>query len=115
VKKTNPATGANQQPLQPRNANQVQQNYAYGRVNHVAAEDAQQAPDVVFGMFLASSNPTTVLFDSGASHSFISSRFVSIHNLPIATMKCTMLVSSPGGEMKTQQLCPTVRVNIRGG
>jgi hypothetical protein len=115
VKKTNPITGANEQQLQPWNANQVQQNYAYGRVNHVAAEDAQQAPDVVFSMFLANSNPATVLFDSGASDSFISSRFVAIHNLPIATMKRTMLVSSPGGEMKTRQLCPTVSVSIRGG
>jgi hypothetical protein len=114
VKKTNPVTGANQQPLQPRHANQVQQNYAYGRVNHVAAEGAQQALDVVLSMFLANSNPAIVLFNSGASHSFISSRFVAIHNLPIATMKRTMLVSSPGGEMKTRQLCPTVSVSING-
>jgi hypothetical protein len=114
VKKTNPVTRANQQPLQPRHANQVQQNYAYGRVNHVAAEGAQQALDVVLSMFLANSNPAIVLFNSGASHSFISSRFVAIHNLPIATMKRTMLVSSPGGEMKTRQLCPTVSVSING-
>jgi hypothetical protein len=66
-------------------------------VNHVTAEDAQQALDVVFDMFLANSNPATILFDSGASHSFMSSRFVAIHNLPIATMKHTMLVSSHGG------------------
>jgi hypothetical protein len=114
VKKTNPITGANKQPQQPRNTNQVQQNYAYGHVNHVAAEDAQQAPNAVFGMFLANSNPAIVLFDSGASHSFISSRFVVIHNLPIASMKHTMLVSSPGGEMKTRQLCPAISVSIRG-
>jgi hypothetical protein len=114
VKKTNPVIGANQQPLQPRNTNQVQQNYACGRVNLVTAEDAQQAPDLVFCMFLANSNPATVLFDSRDSHSFISSRFVAIHNLPIATMKCTMLVSSPRGEMKTQKLCPTVSVSIMG-
>jgi hypothetical protein len=43
----------------------VQQNYAYGCVNHVGAEDAQQAPDVVFGMFLENTNSTIVLFDSG--------------------------------------------------
>jgi hypothetical protein len=63
--------------------------------------DAQQAPDVVFSMFLPNSNPATVLFDYGASHSFISSIFVATHKLPIATMNHTMLVSSPGGEMKT--------------
>jgi hypothetical protein len=101
VKETNAVTGANQQPLQPRNANQVQQNYAYGCVNRITVEDAQQSPDVVFGMFLANSNPATVLFDSRASHSFISSIFVATHKLPIASMNHTMLVSSPRGEMKT--------------
>jgi hypothetical protein len=74
---------------------QVQQNYTYGKVNHVSTEEAQQAQDVVLGMFLASSHHATVLFDSGASHSFISSSFVVRHQLPITIMKQTMLVSSP--------------------
>jgi hypothetical protein len=55
---------------------QGQQNYTYGKVNHVTTKEAQQAQDVVLGMFLASSHPATVLFDLGASHSFISSSFV---------------------------------------
>jgi hypothetical protein len=54
---------------------------------------------VVLGMFLASSQPTTILFYSGASHSFISSSFLVRHQLPITILKQTMLVSSPGGEM----------------
>jgi hypothetical protein len=83
------------------NEHQSSEAGAYGCVNHITAEDAQQAPDVVFGMFLAKSNPTTALFDSGTSHSFISSIFVATHKLPIAAMNRTMLVSSPGGEMKT--------------
>jgi hypothetical protein len=77
---------------------QGQQNFMYGRVNHMTSDEARQAQDVVLGMFLASSHPATILFDSGASHSFISSSFVAKHSLPIATMKHTMLVSSPGGE-----------------
>jgi hypothetical protein len=80
---------------------QGQQNFMHGRVNHVTSDEDQQAPNVVLGMFLASSHPATILFDSGASHSFISSSFVAKHSLPIATMKHTMLVSSPGGEMRT--------------
>jgi hypothetical protein len=55
---------------------QAQQNYMYGKVNHVTSEEAQQALDVILGMFLASSHPAIVLFDSGESHSFISSSFV---------------------------------------
>jgi hypothetical protein len=80
----------------------------------VSTEEAQQAQDVVLGMFLASSHPTTVLFDSGASHSFTSSSFVVRHQLPITTMKQTMLVSSPGGEMRTKHICPAISITIRG-
>jgi hypothetical protein len=65
-------------------------------------------------MFLASSHPATILFDSGASHSFIPSSFVVKHSLPIASMKHTMLVSSPGGEMMTKHICPAVSITIRG-
>jgi hypothetical protein len=43
----------------------------HGRVNHVTAEEAQEAKDVVLGTFLINSVPAIVLFDSGASHSFI--------------------------------------------
>jgi hypothetical protein len=80
----------------------------------MTSEEAQQVPDVVLVMFLASSHPATILFDSGASHSFISSSFVAKPSLPIATMKHTMLVSSPGGEMRTKHICPAVSISIRG-
>jgi hypothetical protein len=80
----------------------------------VASEEAQHAQDVILGMFLASSHPAIVLFDSGASHSFISSSFVAKYNLPITTMKHTMLVSSRGGEMRTKHICLTVSISIRG-
>jgi hypothetical protein len=55
-------------------------NYTHGRVNHVAVVEAQEAPDVVIGMFLISD--TSALFDSGASLSFISVAYVGKHNLP---------------------------------
>jgi hypothetical protein len=65
-------------------------------------------------MFLASSHPATALFDSGASHSFISSSFVVKHQLPITIMKQTMLVSSPGGEMRTKHILSVISITIRG-
>jgi hypothetical protein len=93
---------------------QGQQNYTYGKVNHVTTEEAQHAQDVILGMFLASSHPATVLFDSGASHSFTSSTFVVKHQLPITIIKQTMLVSSPGGEMTTKHIWPAICITIRG-
>jgi hypothetical protein len=80
----------------------------------MTSDEAQQAQDIVLGMFLASSHPATILFDSGASLSFISSSFVTKYSLTIATMKHTMLVSSPGGEMRTNHICPEVSITIRG-
>jgi hypothetical protein len=65
-------------------------------------------------MFFVSSHPATDFFDSGASHSVISSSFVVKHYLPITIMKQTMLVSSPGGEMRTKHICPAVSITIRG-
>jgi hypothetical protein len=80
----------------------------------VTTEEAQQSQDVVLGMFLANSHPATVLFDSRALHSFISSKFVAKHNLPITIMKYIMIVSSLGGEMKTKHICPAISIAIRG-
>jgi hypothetical protein len=80
----------------------------------MTSDEAQQAQDVILGMFLTSSYLATVLFDFGASHSFISSCFVVKHNLSIATMKHTMLVNSPGGEMRTKHICPAISSTIRG-
>jgi hypothetical protein len=80
----------------------------------VVVEEAQEALDVVIGMFLINDSSTIVLFDSGASHSFISTIFVRKHNLPLTLLRCQMIVSFPGGDMPARQLCPKVKLKIRG-
>jgi hypothetical protein len=87
------------------------QNYTRGRINHVVVEEA---PNVVLGMFLVNATSAIVLFDSRVSHSFISTTYVEKHNLPIALLKCQMIVSSPGGDMPARQLCPRVNLKIKG-
>jgi hypothetical protein len=80
----------------------------------VAVEEAQEAPDVVIDMFLINDTYAVVLFNSGASHSFISATYVGKHNLPLALLRCQMIVCSPGGDMPTRQLCRKVNLIIRG-
>jgi hypothetical protein len=80
----------------------------------VAMEEAQEAPDVVIGMFLINNTSAVVLFDSGASHSFISAAYVGNHNLPLALLRCQMIVSSPEGDMPVRQLCLKVNLKVRG-
>jgi predicted aspartyl protease len=63
----------------------------------VTVEQAQDAPGIVLDTFPINSVPTTILFDSGASHSFITEQFVAKHGIPISIMKTHLLVSSPNG------------------
>jgi hypothetical protein len=84
-------------------------------VNHVAVGDAQAALDVIIGMILISDNGAIVLFDSGASHSFVADNFVQKHNLPLSMLKNRMIVSSPGGDMHARHVCPKVNILIMGG
>jgi hypothetical protein len=80
----------------------------------VAIEDAQEALDIVLGTFLANSNTTIMLFDSGALHSFISTEYVAKYNLPVSLLKYSMVVSSPSGDMPARQVCPRVHIKRRG-
>jgi hypothetical protein len=68
---------------------------------------------MVIGTFSINDIFAVVLFDSEASHSFISTTYVKKHNLPIALLRCQMIVSSPGGDMPARQLCPKVNLKIR--
>jgi hypothetical protein len=103
-----PTRGANSVPVA------AKQNYARRRVNHVVVEEAQEAPDVIIGMFLVNDTSVVVLFNSRASYSFISDAYVGKHNLPPALLRCQMIVISPGGDMPARQLCPKVNLKIRG-
>jgi hypothetical protein len=105
---TCPTCGANSVPVA------AKQNYARGRVNHVAVEEAQEDPDVVIVMFLFNDTSTVVFFDFGASHSFISATYVGKHNLPLALQRHQMIVSSLGGDIPARKLCPKVNLKIRG-
>jgi hypothetical protein len=112
-----PAPGTN--PNLNRNANYsattpARQNQVRAHVNHVAVEDAQAAPDIIIGMFLVNDNNVIVLFNSGASHSFVAASFVQQYNLPLSMLKNRMIVSSPGGDMHTRHVCHKVSILIRG-
>jgi hypothetical protein len=70
---------------------QPQQSYGQACVNHIHSQDALTASGVVLGEFLVNSVLATVLFDSGASHSFISSSFAKKHKIPIVLLKLPLI------------------------
>lgn len=76
-----------------------------GQVNHVNVEEIEAQPDAIIGKFLVKSFTVVVLFDTGASHSYISRGFVDMYKLPTKVLSTPMLVSSPGAEYIASQGC----------
>ena len=61
---------------------------------------AQDAPDVVLGEFLVNSALATIIFDSRASHSFISTKFVAKHGFHMVPLRKPLITRSPGVNIK---------------
>jgi hypothetical protein len=80
----------------------------------VTTESVPDDADMVYGMFLVNSIPASVLFDSGASHSFITESFVEKHNLPKHPLKKMLHISSLGGDLKATHSCLHVNLKIQG-
>jgi hypothetical protein len=86
----------------------------HGRVNHVTAEEAQESPNVVLGMILANSAPACALFDSGASHSFVTQIFAKHINMHFESMNAPMIIQAPGSKLHSKQICQDVCLEIEG-
>ena len=74
-------------------------------MNHIDVKEIEDQPDAVIGKFLVKSFTALVLFDTGASHSYISRGFVDKYKLPTKVLRTPMLVTSPGAEYMASQGC----------
>ena len=92
---------------------QVQDNER-GRLNHTTAKEADASPNVVTGTILIPSVPTLALYDSGATHSFVSKKFSLQQELETVSLKSTMVAPSPGSVMRTKLGCIGVPIEING-
>ena len=105
-------------PATGRGNNQARNNNAksYGRVhaNHLDLNEAQDHPATVMGTLLVNSVPSSVLFDTGASHSFMSEDFAFMHGIKSEDMNASRLVHTPAGQCQTSMICNNVPVEIEG-
>ena len=68
---------------------------------------------VTAGTFLVNQHPTVILFDSGASHSFMSQTFASKHDQGVVTVdKGGYCISAAGNNISTNQIVRDVRISI---
>ena len=84
------------------------------RVNNVTVAEAQQSSEIVLGRLLVNSVPATVLFDSGASHSFVSQKFAHDQVLALEDLPSFLPVVSPGAKFTTSIRARFVTVAIQG-
>ncbi|XP_020671866.2 uncharacterized protein LOC110091904, partial [Dendrobium catenatum] len=88
-----PSQGQTRQNVQPR---------VYG----LSQQEAKGSPDVVTGTLLMCDRPVRILFDTGASHFFVSKGFViSAKLLPTFMLKSLSVLMPNGNHMKANQKC----------
>ncbi|XP_024963445.1 uncharacterized protein C683.02c-like [Cynara cardunculus var. scolymus] len=68
-----------------------------GRAFQMSAEEAKASSDVVSGTFLVNSVPPHVLFDSGASCSFVSTTFYPLLFTPPSTLEISLIIELANG------------------
>ena len=84
------------------------------RVNYTTLEDVPEGTQVMAGMFSIDHCPATMLFDSGASHTFISEACVARHQLRVAYLERPYIIQMPGTRLTTGRVVRNVTLNLGG-
>jgi hypothetical protein len=75
-----------------------------GKLNFTTLEEVLEGAPIMTGTFSVFNQPTLIMFDSGASHSFISQKFGAKCQLPFCHAKGSFTITTPGGKTVTNQL-----------
>ena len=76
------------------------------------AAQAEESTDVIMGNLPVNDFPAKVLFDTGASHCFISRPFTSSHELTSQLLPSPLAVVSPGKRMHANSIVPDVSITL---
>jgi hypothetical protein len=78
----------------------------------------QQTPTsdsiVTISMFYINSIPAAILFDSRATHSFISAHYANTNELPLQTMQKPLIVITPKGPIEANYMTHRLTLTIMG-
>jgi hypothetical protein len=86
--------------------------YSIAGVNQINVEATKDGPNIVIGTFFINSVLATILFDSRASHSFISARYVHANSLPYLALRRPMIVITPKGAYEATYMSHRIEVAI---
>ncbi|XP_059664043.1 uncharacterized protein LOC132309782 [Cornus florida] len=97
------------------NASSSQGQRTQGRVFALTLAESPSSPSVVRGIFLVSHSWARVLFDFGASYSFIASSFTRVLGLEVSQLDRSLCVDTPIGDSVTiGRVCRSCSITIAG-
>jgi hypothetical protein len=83
-----------------------------GQIYYTQEATTSDGEPVMMGTFLVANHPPIILFDSGASHTFISKKFVEQHCIPYHESREGFKIHSPGGQIFTKEVAFQVPVTL---
>jgi hypothetical protein len=83
-----------------------------GKLIFTTLEELPEGAPIMTGIFLVFNQPALILFDSGASHSFISQEFSAKCQLPFYHAKVSFMIATPRGKISTNQLNQSVPIQL---
>jgi hypothetical protein len=78
--------------------------YSIAKVNQVSVDDTPDGADIILGMFYINAIPATILFDFGATHSFMYARYANTNEIPLLNMRKQMIVITPKGPIEANKM-----------
>ena len=86
----------------------VKHNPKHVKVNMMNAAQAEDSLEVIMGNLPVNDIPAKVLFDSGASHSFMPFPFASEHNFDTKALPKALQVVSPAKHLSSSMMVPNI-------
>jgi hypothetical protein len=83
-----------------------------GWVYYTQVATTLEGEPVMMGAFSIANHPTVILFDSGASHTFMSKDFVEKYCIPSVESKKGLVIQSPRGQIFTKEVVFHVPMNL---
>jgi hypothetical protein len=83
-----------------------------GRIYYTQVTTTPEGEPVMMDTFLVANHPAVILFDSGASHTFISKKFVEKRCIPCTESREGFIIYSLGGQIFTKEVVFHVPVTL---
>jgi hypothetical protein len=82
------------------------------RIYYTQVATTPKGEPIMMGTFLVANHHAVILFDSDASHTFISKKFVEQHCIPYNESREGFIIHSPGGQIFTKEVTFHVSVTL---